>query len=185
MKPEQDGFIEDLFRACFQKMLKHAQRHVRDPEIARDIVQDTFHVAVEKIDVLMDHEKPEAWLMTALKNKIKQYFKQKNEDERFLASLEEQEYPEPGALDQRIEAIHGGDEPDLKKIEEVLTPEEFAFMKRLCVDKAGHLQMAKEYGISVYGSKKKRERIMVKLYEAYPNFKKKKKKNGDDSKEKD
>lgn len=45
--------------------------------------------------------------------------------------------------------------------------------------------MAKEYGISVYGSKKKRERIMVKLYEAYPNFKKKKKKNGDDSKEKD
>lgn len=177
MKPEQDQFLERLYKAQFSKMLKHAKGRVQNRDVAMDIVQDTFHTAVEKIDVLTAHEKPEAWLMTVLNNKIKQYYEQKKEENALLISTEEEGYQDLGAPDQQLRRLEGEEEDLLEKVKRVLTPEECAFMKRLCIDKASHLELAKEYGITIYGTKKKRERIMGKLHEALPEYREIKGKN--------
>lgn len=174
MKPEQDQFLERLYKAQFSKMLKHAKGKVQNRDVAMDIVQDTFHTAVEKIDILTAHEKPEAWLMKVLNNKIMQYYDRKKEEYTFLVSIEEEDFPEIGEPDQRLEELSGEERDGLKKISAVLTEPELEFFVRLYIDKATHLELAKEYGITVYGSKKKRERIMGKLHEAYPQFRKKK-----------
>lgn len=176
MRQEQEQFIEKMYKTCFRPLLARAMKRVGERDTAQDIVQDTFHTAVEKIDVLMAHEKPEAWLMAVLNNKILQYFARRKADLAVLVSIEAENLPEPGAPDRRLEAIHSGDE--LQKLGEVLTPEEFLFIKRLYIDKATHLELAKEYGITVYGSKKRRERIMEKLRRAYPMFREKPKKPG-------
>ena len=62
----------------------------------------------------------------------------------------------------------------IEKIERALTREEYQLLKRLILDKASHLEVAKELGITVYASQKRLERIRGKLYKAFPEQKKKK-----------
>ena len=62
-------------------------------------------------------------------------------------------------------------------IENVLTPEELHLLKRLVFDRASHLEVAQELGISVYASQKRLERVRAKLYVAFPERKKRKKKS--------
>ena len=39
---------------------------LRDQEQAKDIVQDTFHEALRRIDVVAKHENPGGWLMNVV-----------------------------------------------------------------------------------------------------------------------
>ena len=71
MRPEEDAFLEELYREFFPKLWRYALTALRDPERAREVVQDTFHEAVRRIDVVMVHENPRGWLMETLKKKIK------------------------------------------------------------------------------------------------------------------
>ena len=75
----------------------------------------------------------------------------------------------------RERAALAGEEPDpLEKIRGALTPEEFRFLKRLVIDKAGHREVAGEFGITLWASQKRLERIRAKLNEIFPEWRKKK-----------
>lgn len=56
----------------------------------------------------------------------------------------------------------------LKKIESALKPDEYKLLKRLVIDRATHLQVSREFGISVYASEKRLERIRKKLHKLLP-----------------
>ena len=73
MLPEQDSFFEALYQGMFNKLLLYAQAGLSDKSKAMDVVQDTYHEAVLKIEQLMVHPNPEGWLMQTTKNKIKEY----------------------------------------------------------------------------------------------------------------
>ena len=62
----------------------------------------------------------------------------------------------------------------MEKIEQLLTPDEYRLLKRLILDKASHLETAQEFGITVYASQKRLERIREKLYKEYPERKRRK-----------
>ena len=68
MLPEQDRLIESLHKAYFTKLLLYAQAILGNSTAAQDVVQDTFHEAVLKVDKLMTHENPGGWLMLSQKN---------------------------------------------------------------------------------------------------------------------
>ena len=68
------------------------------------------------------------------------------------------------------------EESVIEKVERVLTPEEYQLLKRLVFDRASHLEVAQEFGISVYASQKRLERIRDKLRREFPEWEKKKKK---------
>ena len=68
------------------------------------------------------------------------------------------------------------EESVIEKVERVLTPEEYQLLKRLVFDRASHLEVAQEFGISVYASQKRLERIREKLYTVFPERKKEKEK---------
>ena len=68
------------------------------------------------------------------------------------------------------------EESVIEILERVLTPEEFRLLKRLVFDRASHQQVAQEFGISVYASQKRLERIRDKLYTVFPERKRRKKK---------
>ena len=45
-----------------------AMRIVKNPEIAEDVVADTFLVLITKINAVIQHEQPVKWLFRVLKN---------------------------------------------------------------------------------------------------------------------
>lgn len=45
-----------------------ALRIVKNPEIAEDVVADTFLVLITKINAVIEHEQPVKWLFRVLKN---------------------------------------------------------------------------------------------------------------------
>ena len=168
MLPEQDMFIENLHRKCFKKLTIYAASKLRDSDRAQDVVQDAFHEALVHIDDIMTHENPGGWLMKTVKNKILESERaHRRYIHRFLSldSDISQELAPPGELVIEL------DEPD-----DILAPEEYQLLKRLILDKASHLEVARELGITVYASQKRLERIRDKLRREFPEWEKKKKK---------
>ena len=70
MLPEQDEFIESLYRKYFKKLTIYAMSTLRNSDRAQDVVQDAFHEAVSHIEKLMGHENPGGWLRHTVKNKV-------------------------------------------------------------------------------------------------------------------
>lgn len=64
-----DTFTEDLFSWAYTK--------VSDVELAKDLVQDTFLVASEKIDTFKGNSSPKTWLFSILNHKIIDFYRKK------------------------------------------------------------------------------------------------------------
>lgn len=175
MLPEQDEFIERLHRKYFRKLTLYAMSALRDSSKAQDIVQDAFHEALLHIDDLMSHENPGGWLMETVKYKIRDSERAHRRYIRRFLSLDT-DIPAERALwsEPTAEFCEPDEVLPIEKIERALTREEYQLLKRLILDKASHLEVAKELGITVYASQKRLERIRGKLYKAFPEQKKKK-----------
>ena len=169
MMPDKNELVERLYRLHFKKLFIYANAVLRDPEQAKDVVQDTFHEALRRIDVFAKHENPGGWLMNTLKNKLKENERTRRRDLLRLLSLDA-DFPDESNLPEPQE------ESVIEKVERVLTPEEYQLLKRLVFDRASHLEVAQEFGISVYASQKRLERIREKLYTVFPERKKRRKK---------
>ena len=51
MMPNENELVERLYRLHFKKLFIYANAVLRDPEQAKDVVQDTFHESLRRIDV--------------------------------------------------------------------------------------------------------------------------------------
>lgn len=177
MLTEENQLIEDLYREYFPKLMLYATSVLQDTYRAQDVVQDTFHEAIRHADTLAVHTNPGGWLMNTLKNKIKDSERARRRYIRRFLSLNtdvsEDAIPSSDLLDDQLEE---SDTVLRQMIEDALTPEENRLLKRLAFDKASHLQVAKEFGITVYASEKRFQRIREKLYKIFPERKKRRKK---------
>lgn len=63
-----NSFLQQLYQSKYERMLKVAYRMVGDIELAQDLVQDVFLLALLHKDELSAHPMPEKWLMLTLKN---------------------------------------------------------------------------------------------------------------------
>lgn len=170
---DKEKFIETLFREEYQKLLLYAKAVTADPERSEDIVQDTFHEALRKREALLHHENPQGWLMQTLKYKIQSSNRARERYlHRFLSLQEDQ-----GTWDrelQRLEEEPENEQSILRRIREALTPEEYSLLKALVLEQRSHLQVAREWNISVWTSQKRLERIREKLEKEFPQYQKKK-----------
>ena len=170
---DKERFIETLFRQEYQKLLLYAKAVTQDSPRSEDIVQDTFHEALRKKELLLHHENPQAWLMQTLKYKIQSSNRARERYLRRFLSLQE----ERGALDRNILRLE--EEPEdiqtiLGRIRQILTTEEYDLLKALVLEQKSHLQVAKERNISVWTSQKRLERIRKKLEKEFPQYQRKK-----------
>lgn len=171
MHPEQDNFIEQLHRAHFGKLTIYAAASLKDQGRAQDVVQDTFHEAVRHIGTLMAHPNPGGWLMQTLKYKIQEDERAHHRQMRRFLSLNTDLLAESGRTDPRLDR---DERPLLDQIQAALTPEEYHLLVRLTIDRASHLEVAQELGISVWACQKRLERVRKKLYDQFPERKPKK-----------
>lgn len=172
MLPEQDKLLDELFQAYYLLLKRYARAQLRDEHRAEEVVQDTFHEAVNHIDTLMTHPQPKFWLLKTLKYKIMHSERDRARDLRRFLSLESADdisLTEPDHLEELISEEQNNINDTLEIIKNRLTSEELQHLKRLTLDKASHLEVAEELGITVWTSQKRLERIRNKLRKIFPN----------------
>ena len=70
MKQNWNDFITPLYNEEHERLFKVAYRRTMNWELAQDLVQDVFLLAIFNQTKLMQHPKPGAWLMQTLQNLI-------------------------------------------------------------------------------------------------------------------
>lgn len=70
MAQDWNDFIEPLYYDEYERLFHIAYRKTKSRELAQDLVQETFLLAIFHQAKLMGHPKPEAWLMLTLHNLI-------------------------------------------------------------------------------------------------------------------
>jgi len=79
---EQIVFFEKMYREHFERMYKVALKIIKNPDMAFDIVSETFLVLIIQINSVMEHREPVKWLYSVLKNNaLGEYRKQKKRAE--------------------------------------------------------------------------------------------------------
>ena len=66
MTPGQKEIIGQLMRQHAPLMVQLTFRRTGDPQLAEELVQETFLTACKKADIVCSHEKPLAWLYQTL-----------------------------------------------------------------------------------------------------------------------
>ena len=66
MTPTQKEYIGHLMRQYAPLMVQLTFRRTGDPQLAEELVQETFLTACKKADIVCSHEKPLAWLYQTL-----------------------------------------------------------------------------------------------------------------------
>lgn len=175
MKPTQDVFLSELFYKYFKQLFIYANTILQNPAEAQDIVQDTFHVAVDRIDILSEHENPGGWLFQTLKNKIRESERKKKQYLEHIIPLLPtifENLEDPNSLEDEV--LSRLDNPVADKLKEVLTPEELNLLYQFFLEGKSHKQLADEFGISIWNSQKRIERIRKKLFAVFPEYQRKK-----------
>lgn len=67
-----NDFADDLFRFALSK--------TKNKEVSEDLVQDTFIVAVTKLDTFRGESTHKTWLISILRNKIADYYRKKQRE---------------------------------------------------------------------------------------------------------
>lgn len=162
MLPEQDTFIEKLYREFFTQLWIYAKAELEDPEQAQEVVQDTFHEAVRHIDVLMAHGNPKGWLMEVLKKKIMHARRSMNRYILHFISLDsDMEFTDPVLSTE--DSAPSDVQDTLKEIQRVLSEEEWDLLRKITLENQPYKNVAEELGITVWTCQKRVERIRKKL----------------------
>lgn len=174
MLPEHEQFLSDLYHSCFWKLHHYALVFLNQNQ-AEEIVQDTFHDAVKKIDELYGHENPSGWLMQTLKNKMRNYQRALQRELLRTVSINSPEFDHVVLANDPKEIIEREETSSriMMVLKSVLSNDERYILRRIVFENATHSELATELGITTCASQKRLERIRDKLDKVFPGYRKK------------
>lgn len=157
MQPEQDAFLEKLYREQFRRLELYAYRIVRSHSDAEAVVQDAFHTACRRIAELMDSPNPEGWMTLTVKNTAANFLRSRARHLALVVSLEDVGEDRAVSPDQfrRVEL--------LDQCRQAVTPEELAFYRKIVLEGLTCQEAAEAEGITLWACYKRVERIAAKL----------------------
>lgn len=145
-------FIERLYLAHYEPMLKYALVRLSDRGDAEDAVQDVFVLAQLKIEAMEKSDAPEGWLFVTLKNVIGDTYRRRAQAEKLCVRLFER--PEVKLPPEGI----------FKKL---LSKEDFSLLCRIYCDDISYKEAAVHLGISVPACRMRVYRARKKLTRAF------------------
>lgn len=152
LTPEEERFLEELFRSEYKKMLSLAIRKLRNAQNAEDIVQDTFTVALLKIKELISNPNPKGWLYVVLKNKIMHEYRAKA---RFLVVW--------GKLEAAFSREQTWKNEKTSDIFEELPQTDYELLRLIYIDGYTNREVAELKGISYDACRKAVQRAKEKV----------------------
>ena len=156
MRPDQDVFLETLFREHFYEFEIYAYALLLDRGDAQVAVQDAFHVACLKIDDVMNSPNPTGWMKVTIKNIARNMKKRKTRELQLIISMD--------AFPFEIADVTGNDGTELlEHCKTLISDEEFALMKGIVLEGFSYQEMAERSEISMWNCYKRVQRALLKL----------------------
>lgn len=161
MKPDQDAILERLYRSYFHALEIHAYRFLGDWEDSHVAAQEAFHIACERIDVLMKQENQVGWLKNVVRNVCRHMIRDRQRQKLLFSSLEElSEADMPSTTDEAL-----GRPIDI--FEGLLSESEQELLQKIIVDDKSYAEVAKELDCNIWTCRKRVQRAIDKLHKKY------------------
>ena len=150
----QNEQLEQLFKKYYRQLYYYALNLVQRSDSAEEAVQETFRIACEKIDVVINSEDPRSWLTATLKNVIRNMNRKRGR----LAKLVAQSL----TLDDIV--VLEQESSDLEYVaQDVLSPDDYQMLKLSALHGYTMKELAVEFGLSMEACKKRVQRAKKKL----------------------
>lgn len=167
MERDQDHFLSNLFQCCYQDFVSYATVCLGSPDLAEDMVQDTFHEAANHMDSLQQHPHPYGWLVKTLKYKIRNYIRTQSRHRKHLVEcMDLTVIPSRESVEQQV--LEKAEQPMFQRLSQVLEEEEIRFLVDATLNQYSHAKLADKYGLTVWASAKRLSRIRKKLRVEFP-----------------
>ena len=157
MTTEQRNLIAQLYEEMFDMLLSYARASLEETPLAEEAVQETFQIACQKPEQLLESQNPKGWLVNTLKYTIRNTKRNRDGGRQLLAKYLATQTSDIAISEDRVslKVIYG----------DLAETEEFKLLKEMAVDGKSHLEMAQARGISVNACKKRVQRAKEKLQE--------------------
>ena len=152
---EQRVFLDKLYREMKWKLLYYARRHLNDPQQAEDAVQNALVVACRRVDTVMVHEKPQAWLMEVLRRTVL--------DMRETIAVD---YQRNSGDPELFQGIHY-DDYHVAEYCDLLDSDDFELIEKTIVQRYSMREIAEDLGITEEAAKKRKQRATERLQRKY------------------
>lgn len=155
MTQEQTEAIESLYLQMHDMLLAYARSIIKEDALAEEAVQETFQIACQKPQQLLESENPKGWLVNTLKYTLQNMKRARESAQRLLSRY---------LLEHASTATFSEDKLQLELLyENVADSEEFQLLKAMYIDGHSHLEIAQSKGISLSACKKRMQRAKEKL----------------------
>ena len=150
MNSQYNADIERLYLQLYDRMFIYARCTLKNDVLAEEAVQETFRIACQKPEELLNSQRPEGWLINTLKNVLANMIRNRAVANRIFS-----EYVAAQAQDYAVSE----DRMSFEILYENITDmEEFQLLKEMVIEGKSHLEMAQKRGISVPAIKKRIQR---------------------------
>lgn len=163
MALERELFFEEFYQENFERLVVYAKAITKNKEVAQDVVQDAFHIALrpDKMEEFINSPNPIGWMKATVKNVARNAIRAQRRQSRWLISVEEMDTVTASEDDYAPE----DEEAVLKGYSEFPSEDELYLLRRLALDKATYKELADEYGISMWACYKRVNRLEEALAE--------------------
>ena len=123
-------------------------------DMAHEAAQETFHIACEKTDDLMNSPNPIGWLKNTEKNVARNMIRARERQARLLRSFEELHTDDIRFSYQMRSRFRIGD------LKGHITDEDLFLFRRIFIDGISYKDASKELGIKMWACRKRVQRLL-------------------------
>ena len=136
-------------------LFEYARSSLSSDSLAEEAVQDTFRIACQKPEAMINSPNPEGWIMNTLKNVLKNTIRNQNISRRILLDYFASNINDITVTNDRVglEILY----------EDVADLEEFKIVKAMALEGKSYLEMSQELGISMAACRKRMQRARETL----------------------
>lgn len=161
MRPEQDAILEKLYRSCFHALEIHAYRFLGNWEDSHVAAQEAFHIACEKIDVLLESENQIGWLKNTVRNVCRRMIRDRQYQRVLFSSIEDLTDADLPPVTDEVEStaaeLFGG----------LLSDSELELLQKIIVEGVSYAEAARELDCTIWTCRKRVQRAIDKLHKVY------------------
>lgn len=155
MDADQSVRIARLYLEMFNKLMIYARVGLDNEALAEEAVQETFRIACQKPEMLLESPNPQGWLVLTLRNTIRNIKSNQASARRIIERYLVPQITEISTLEDGV---------NLRVLyENIADTEEFKLLAEMAIEGKSHAEMAKARGISVNACKKRVQRAKEKL----------------------
>ena len=155
MKEQQRQEIDKLYLTMYSRLYEYARSVLPNDALAEEAVQDTFTIACNKPEALLNSPNPTGWLVITLKHVLSNTLRKQQLTQRILADH---------FASSELDAISSHDHLNLDILyDDIAQTDDFKLLKEMALEGKSYQQMAEARGISQATCRKRVQRARQKL----------------------